>query len=69
MIFSENYQFWSLFKTETGKNVEKWIDFLREKIPKTKKMDIFFPGEVIKIGDVYMHFFPVHVMQFNPSKT
>lgn len=69
MIFSENYQFWSLFKTETGKNAEKWIDFLREKIPKTKKMCIFFPGEVIKIGDVYMHFFPVHVMQFNPSKT
>ena len=29
----------------------------------------FFPGEIIKIGDVYMHFFPVHVMEFNPSET
>ena len=28
----------------------------------------FFSDEYIRIVEVYMHFFPVHVMQFNPLK-
>ena len=55
-----------LFKTNWKKC--RNIDFL-EKNPKNKKKCIyFFSGEDIRIGEVFMHFFPVHVMQFNNSK-
>ena len=53
--FFENHQFWSLFKTETGKR--RKIDFLEKHFQKQKNTYIyFFSGENVRIGEVYMHF-------------